>query len=73
MAASQKILDFFTPERLRILTGSESPAKIEFDHTIKRPVWLKFKNKEVDSLDVKSIGLCSHSDIVVPLTLLNAK
>ncbi len=73
MAASQKILDFFNPTRLRILNGSESPVTIEFNHTVTRPDWLKFKNKEVDSLKVKSIGLCSHPDIVAPLTLLNAK
>lgn len=73
MGATKEILDFFDEETLEILIGSKSKLSIEFDPEINGNDGVKFKNKEVDSLLVKSLGSCKYTDLVLPLTLLNIR
>ena len=72
MAASQKILDFFNERTFLELIGRESNLTIEFDPKISKNDGFMFNNREVDSLQVDTIGKCKFTHIVTPLVLIDS-
>lgn len=70
MEASNKILDFFKdPKTIRALIGKEAKLSIEFDPIINKDDEIKFKNREVNSLEVETLGKAIHFNITIPMII----
>lgn len=67
MAASKEILDFFNEQTFTSLIGRESNLTIDFDPEISKNDGMKFNNKEVDSLDVKTLGEGTYNEDILQL------
>ncbi|MBX7227740.1 MAG: hypothetical protein K1X55_17020 [Chitinophagales bacterium] len=68
MDTTNEILDFFSKRTtIKALIGKEAILSIEFDPIINKDDGIKFKNREVDSLEVETLGKAIHSNIIIPI------